>query len=89
MLEKDETFMKVLNGCIKKSAEDWKTFIDTFTPIAFSILSKYNNVDEFSKDDIIQNSFIKLLKNGFERFRGNRQSIKKNKNRYYEKINME
>lgn len=76
MLEKDETFIKVLNGCIKKSEEDWKIFVDTFTPIALSILSKYNNVDEFSKDDIIQNSFIKLLKNGFERFRGNGQGIR-------------
>lgn len=76
MLEKDETFIKVLNGCVKKSEEDWKTFVDTFTPIALSILSKYNNVDEFSKDDIIQNSFIKLLKSGFERFRGNGQGIR-------------
>src|SRR5271157_2244176 len=66
-----DDIQSVVRGCLSGSETAWSAFFTEYAPIAMNILNRRLadlSLDE--KEDIIQNTFSKLLKGGLKNFRG-------------------
>lgn len=61
----------VIRGCLSGSETAWSAFFTEYAPIAMNILArKLGNLSLEEKEDIVQNTFSKLLSGGLKSFRG-------------------
>jgi len=61
----------VMAGCLSGNETAWSAFFTEYAPIAMNILShRLGDLSLDEKEDIIQNTFSKLLKGGLKNFRG-------------------
>lgn len=61
----------VIRGCLSGSETAWSAFFTEYAPIAMNILThKVGDLSLEEKEDIIQNTFSKLLRGGLKHFRG-------------------
>src|SRR5208337_5572132 len=66
-----DDIQSVVRGCLSGNETAWSAFFTEYAPIAMNMLGRRLgdlSVDE--KEDIIQNTFSKLLKGGLKNFRG-------------------
>ncbi len=61
----------VVKGCLSGDETVWNVFFTEYAPIAMNILNRrVGGLSLEEKEDIIQNTFSKLLKGGLKNFRG-------------------
>ncbi len=61
----------VVAGCLSGDETAWSAFFTEYAPIAMNILNRrLGDLSLDEKEDIIQNTFSKLLKGGLKHFRG-------------------
>jgi RNA polymerase sigma factor (sigma-70 family) len=61
----------VIRGCLSGDETVWSAFFTEYAPIAMNILNRrLGDLSLDEKEDIIQNTFSKLLKGGLKNFRG-------------------
>jgi RNA polymerase sigma factor (sigma-70 family) len=61
----------VVAGCLSGDETAWSAFFTEYAPIAMNILSRrLGDLSLDEKEDIIQNTFSKLLRGGLKNFRG-------------------
>jgi RNA polymerase sigma factor (sigma-70 family) len=66
-----DDMQSVMAGCLSGNETAWSAFFTEYAPIAMNILShRLGDLSLDEKEDIIQNTFSKLLKGGLKNFRG-------------------
>jgi RNA polymerase sigma factor (sigma-70 family) len=66
-----DDMQSVMAGCFSGNETAWSAFFTEYAPIAMNILShRLGDLSLDEKEDIIQNTFSKLLKGGLKNFRG-------------------
>jgi len=66
-----DDIQSVVRGCLSGNETAWSAFFTEYAPIAMNILShRLGDLSLDEKEDIIQNTFSKLLKGGLKNFRG-------------------
>ena len=66
-----DDMQSVVRGCLSGNGTAWSAFFTEYAPIAMNILShRLGDLSLDEKEDIIQNTFSKLLKGGLKNFRG-------------------
>lgn len=66
-----EDVLSVIKACLSADGVAWKVFFTEYAPVATSMLNRaVPDLSPQEKEDIIQNTFSKLLKGGLKNFRG-------------------
>jgi RNA polymerase sigma factor (sigma-70 family) len=66
-----DDMQSVMAGCLSGNETAWSAFFTEYAPIAMNILNhRLGDLSLDEKEDIIQNTFSKLLKGGLKNFRG-------------------
>ena len=66
-----DDMQSVVRGCLSGNETAWSAFFTEYAPIAMNILNhRLGDLSLDEKEDIIQNTFSKLLKGGLKNFRG-------------------
>jgi RNA polymerase sigma factor (sigma-70 family) len=66
-----EDVVSVIKACLSADGVAWKVFFTEYAPTAMSMLSRaVPDLSPQEKEDVIQNTFSKLLKGGLKNFRG-------------------
>jgi RNA polymerase sigma factor (sigma-70 family) len=66
-----DDMQSVIAGCLSGKETVWSAFFTEYAPIAMNILNhRLGDLSLDEKEDIIQNTFSKLLKGGLKNFRG-------------------
>jgi RNA polymerase sigma factor (sigma-70 family) len=66
-----EDVLSVIKACLSADGVAWKVFFTEYAPVAMSMLNRaVPDLSPQEKEDIIQNTFSKLLKGGLKHFRG-------------------
>jgi len=66
-----DDMQSIMAGCLSGNETAWSAFFTEYAPIAMNILShRLGDLSLDEKEDIIQNTFSKLLKGGLKNFRG-------------------
>ncbi len=66
-----EDVLSVIKACLSADGVAWKVFFTEYAPVAMNILNRaVPDLSPQEKEDIIQNTFSKLLKGGLKNFRG-------------------
>ena len=66
-----DDMQSVVRGCLSGNGTAWSAFYTEYAPIAMNILNRrLGDLSLDEKEDIIQNTFSKLLKGGLKNFRG-------------------
>jgi len=61
----------VIQGCLSADGAAWNSFFNEYAPMAMNLLSRVaEGLSIEEKEDIVQNTFSKLLKGGLKNFRG-------------------
>ena len=62
--------LQLIEQCSKGDNNAWEVFIKKYGPMGMNILRKFNDLDDFGRENILQNVFVKLIKGGIVNFRG-------------------
>jgi RNA polymerase sigma factor (sigma-70 family) len=62
--------LPLISKCVKGDNKAWEVFTKEYGPMAMNILRKFIDLDDFGKENVLQNVYIKLIKGGLANFRG-------------------
>ncbi|MGA3175642.1 MAG: RNA polymerase sigma factor [Syntrophorhabdales bacterium] len=66
-----EDVQSVIQGCLSADGAAWNSFFSEYAPMAMNLLGRMADALSIEeKEDIVQNTFSKLLKGGLKNFRG-------------------